>query len=163
VTSPRDVCLWAGFPTSRCMLQYTTHYPETKNTTLNQGSMVSIDSKNEPDSQYYSYSAYSATATGVATDTQNTSQVGEKASNRRLTNTSHISDAPYGKSNYSYSGRFEHSTNTRQTSVAVSSGVPMITWADLDIEDIALANEVLYLKFIFLRLYLNRLFACTMS
>jgi len=116
------------------MLQYTTHYPATKNTT--------IDSKNEPDSQYYSYSAYSAYAIGVASDTQNTAQVGEIGSARRLANSSHIRDAPHGKSNYSYSGRFEHNTNTRQTSVAIMSSVPMITWADLDIEDIALANEV---------------------
>lgn len=142
------------------MLQYTVHYPATKHTTINQGSMVSIDTTSAPDSQYYSYSAYSATASNVGSDMQNTAQLGENVSNRRLANTSHIDDASHGES--SYNGRFEHSNTTIHNSVAVSSSVPLITWTDLDNEDIALANEVSKIHYYCLCSYFLFLFAYTM-
>jgi len=51
-TSPRDVCLWAGFPASRCLLPYTR--TSTTSTTASVG-----PHSNDTDAGYDSHSAYS--------------------------------------------------------------------------------------------------------
>ena len=134
VTSPRDVCLWAGFPISRCMLPYTTRHP-INSSSNHLGNKVSTNATSEPDTQYYSYSAYSANAV-VNTDTQKDTQV-VSSSMRRLTDISHSSDALPHQSNVSSPNA--HSNNTTQI---FASSVRAITWSDLDKEDLALANEV---------------------
>ena len=53
-TSPRDVCLWAGFPSSRCLLSYTST-PDTTGTAVSR-----VARSNGTDASYDSYSAYSA-------------------------------------------------------------------------------------------------------
>ena len=134
VTSPRDVCLWAGFPTSRCMLPYTTRNP-TNISSNNLGNKVSTNATSEADTQYYSYSAYSVT-TVENTDTQKDAQI-VPSSIRRLTNTSHSSDAlPHQSIHSSQNERSSNSTPVFPSSVRAN------TWSDLDIEEIALANEV---------------------
>ena len=116
------------------MLQYTTRY--SINSSFNHlGNKVSTNATSEPDTQYYSYSAYSVT-TVVNKDTEKDAQV-VSSSMRRLTNTPHISETLHNQNNTS--SQNEHSYNTRQI---IPNSVRAITWSDLDIEDIALANEV---------------------
>lgn len=134
--------MWAGFPASRCLLQYTAHSPpiagnNTSSTTRSDGG--SALTKGEPDMQYYSYSAYSGVVSSVSNNRQQ--RVEDTANRRSLTNTAHSTSVPNIVVNSVSVGAKDNSVQN-STAVANRENMRVVTWADLDNEDLALANEV---------------------